>query len=113
MPDLEREFVFLSYASEDLEKVRKVYRGLKERKVNVWFDEEDLKKGRWKQQIMKAISHSKSFVICISNAALKKTSFEKPGFQDEELQFAYEIAINQTDDKFDIVPVRFRGLRKR
>jgi hypothetical protein len=45
MPEIEREYAFLSYAHEDLEKVRKVYEGLKKRKVNVWFDKEDLKKG--------------------------------------------------------------------
>jgi len=106
MSVIEREFVFLSYANEDVTQVHRVYEGLKERKVNVWFDKEDMKIGRWKSQVLKAISRSKYFVICLSNAALKKTGGEKPGFQDEELQFAYEIAINQPDDKFSIVPIR-------
>jgi len=33
-----REYAFLSYAHEDLDQVHKVYEGLKDRKVNVWFD---------------------------------------------------------------------------
>jgi tetratricopeptide (TPR) repeat protein len=102
----ERELVFLSYAHEDLVLVKKLYRGLKKRKVKAWLDKEDLKKGRWKLQCLKTISRCKNFVICISNAALKKTSGEKPGFQDDELQYAYEIAVNQPEEEFTIVPVR-------
>jgi tetratricopeptide (TPR) repeat protein len=106
VPDLRRELVFLSYANEDLRKVWDVYKGLTERGLKVWFDKKDLEIGRWKSQIMKAISRSRYFVICLSMAALRKTGDETPGFQDEELQRAYEIALNQPDDKFSIVPVR-------
>ncbi len=85
--------VFLSYAREDIDKVRDVYEGLKRRGVNVWFDEKDIVLGkRWKPQIEKAISRSRYFVICISEAALRKTGDERPGFQDEELNKAYNIA---------------------
>lgn len=49
MSTTERELVFLSYAHDDKEKVRKVYDGLKERKVNVWFDKENKEPGRWKK----------------------------------------------------------------
>jgi tetratricopeptide (TPR) repeat protein len=101
-----RDLAFLSYAHEDLDLVRRVYEGLKERKVNVWFDKEDMIKGRWKPQIMKAISQSRDFVICLSNAAIKKTSGEKPGFQDRELQIAWEFAREQDESDFSIIPVR-------
>ncbi len=106
MPFLEREYVFISYAHENLEQVLKVYEGLKKRKVNVWIDKRDLVPGRWKPQIFKAISRSKYFVICLSNAAIKKTSGEKPGFQDEELQTAWEFAREQDERGFTIIPVR-------
>ncbi|MCP5049090.1 MAG: TIR domain-containing protein, partial [bacterium] len=106
MPELKRDITFLSYAHEDLEQIWKIYKGLKKRGVDVWFDKEDLGKGRWKQKILNAINRSKNFVFCLSNAALKKTHGEKPGFQDDELQYAYEIAVNQPEDKFTIVPVR-------
>jgi tetratricopeptide (TPR) repeat protein len=106
MPGLERDLVFLSYAHEDLDKVRKVYEGLKERNVNVWFDKENLGPGRWKPQILKAISRSKYFAICLSNSAVKKTSGEKPGFQDKELQTAWQFAEEQDEKVFSIVPVR-------
>jgi len=111
MPDLEREYAFLSYAHEDLEKVRKVYEGLKKREVNVWFDKEDIKQGRWKPQILKAIRSSKYFVICLSNAALEKLK-NKKGVQHEEFYFAYDLAINQPEDKFTIVPVRLEDCER-
>ncbi|MBO1223486.1 MAG: toll/interleukin-1 receptor domain-containing protein [Candidatus Scalindua sediminis] len=97
--------VFLSYANEDLETVKKVYDGLKKRGLNVWFDKEHLKPGPWKPQVEKAISKSRYFVICISEAALRKTG-DEPGFQDEELNRAYNIAEKQSDQDFTIVPVR-------
>jgi tetratricopeptide (TPR) repeat protein len=106
MPGLERELVFLSYAHEDLERILKVYEGLKERNVNVWFDKKDLGPGRWKPQVLKAISRSNYFTICLSNAAIKKTSGEKPGFQDKELQTAWEFASEQDEKDFTIIPVR-------
>jgi hypothetical protein len=36
---------FLSYASQDLDTVRRLYDGLKQREVNIWFDRVDLDKG--------------------------------------------------------------------
>ncbi|MCP5049709.1 MAG: toll/interleukin-1 receptor domain-containing protein, partial [bacterium] len=110
MPELQheskRELTFLSYAHEDLDRVRKVYAGLKKRKVDVWIDKEDLGPGKWKPQIMRTIPHSKYFIFCVSNAALEKTSFENPGFVDKELQTAWEIAQEQDGKSFTILPVR-------
>ena len=101
-----RDRVFLSYAHEDLGTVRRIYAGLKERQLNVWLDKEDLSPGRWKPAITKAIAQSRFFVICISQAALKKTGEDEPGFQDEELNTAYNIAQEQPNKEFAIVPVR-------
>lgn len=101
-----RNLVFLSYAHEDLKMVRRIFEGLVKRKVDVWFDKEHLRSGLWKTQVLKAINHSRFFIICISNATLRKTGMEKPGFQDEELNTAYNIAINQASTEFTIIPVR-------
>jgi len=98
--------VFLSYAHENIDMVRRIYSGLKKRKLDVWFDKEDLGPGLWKRKIEKAIPKSRYFIICISDAALKKTGDDSPGFQDEELQQAYEIARVLPEDSFNIVPVR-------
>jgi tetratricopeptide (TPR) repeat protein len=102
----ENNRVFLSYAHENLEMVLDIYSGLKKRGLDVWFDKEDLGPGLWKRKIEKAIPKCRYFVICISQAALKKTGDKTPGFQDDELQQAYEIARVQPEDAFTIVPVR-------
>jgi Tfp pilus assembly protein PilF len=108
-----RDLVFLSYAHEDLPKVWKVYECLKKRNLKLWFDKVDLKFGDpWKPEILKAINRSRFFVIFISNNALKKTSGEEPGFKDEELQYALQIALNQPKDKFKIVPVRLEDCQR-
>ena len=100
-----RDRVFLSYAHEDLKIVRKIFQGLKQRDLEVWFDKENLGVGKWKNKITKAIARSRYFVICISDSALRKTG-DEPGFQDEELNTAYEIAKDQAGNEFTIIPVR-------
>jgi tetratricopeptide (TPR) repeat protein len=100
--------VFLSYAHEDQDKVRRIYSGLKQRRLDVWFDKENLGPGRWKPAIIKAITQSRYFIICISEAALKKTG-DEPGFQDNEINTAYNIAQEQPDKEFTIVPVRLES----
>ena len=78
---------------------------LGECEINVWFDKEHLRPGAWKPQLRRAITRSRFFLICLSEAALKKTG-DVPGFQDQELQWAYEIAANQDPAAFTIIPVR-------
>ena len=103
--------VFLSYAHEDLDMVRKIDSGLSARNLDVWFDKRCLKPGSWKRQIEKAIPRCRFFIICISDAALRKTG-DEPGFQDEELQQAYEIARLQSEHFFSIVPVRIENCNR-
>lgn len=97
--------IFLSYAHKDLVTVRKVYEGLTARGLDVWFDKESMTSGRWRPQITKAIARSRYFFICISRAALKNIG-DDPGFQDDELNTAYDIAQQQDEKVFTIVPVR-------
>jgi tetratricopeptide (TPR) repeat protein len=101
-----KERVFLSYAHENLEMVRKIHAGLIKRNLDVWFDKVNMVPGSWKKQIEKAIPKSRYFIICISEAALKKIGDASTGFQDEELQQAYEIARVQPESSFTIIPLR-------
>jgi TIR domain len=105
MPLTKRELAFLSYAHDDIKKVRKVYEGLKKRGMDVWFDKEDLKPGKWMPQIKKAIARSKYFIVCLSDAAIKKLDDDK-GVQGDEFSFAYEFVMNQPENTFTIIPVR-------
>ena len=82
-----KQRVFLSYAHEDLDTVQTLYDDLKKREVNVWLDQVDLGKGTWKKQIRKAIVQSSDFILCLSQAALRKTG-DEPGFVDDELNTA-------------------------
>jgi hypothetical protein len=97
--------VFLSYAREDQDRVRQVYEGLIKRGLNVWLDKESSGPGKWLPQITKAIARSRYFVICLSQSSISKTG-DKPGFLDEELNMAYNIAMNQPVTEFSIIPLR-------
>jgi hypothetical protein len=103
--------VFLSYAREDIAAVDRLYRGLTERGINVWFDQVHLKPGRWAKQIRREIARSRYFIICLSQAALSKTG-DTPGFQDEELNEAYMIARDLQDGAFTIIPVRLEECQR-
>lgn len=111
MPDEKKPQVFLSYASENLDIVRKVYAGLVKRNLNVWFGKEHLGPGKWKPQIERAIRRSRYFIICLSNAAIRKTG-DEPGFQDHELNEAYNIARDQPEQEFTIIPVRLEDCHR-
>jgi tetratricopeptide (TPR) repeat protein len=100
-----RELTFLSYAHDDLERVRKVYEGLKKRKVDVWFDKKDVTKGKWKPQINQAIANSKHFIVCLSDTAISKMQAGK-GVQKDEFSYAFNLAMNLPDDALYILPVR-------
>ena len=100
--------VFLSYAHEDLETVRRIHEDLILRDVNVWFDKIKLGPGKWKPQILRAIRQSRYFLICLSQAALNKMG-DQPGFQDSELNDAYNIAVDQDEALFTIIPLRLEN----
>ena len=104
-PSTSQPRVFLSYARPDLQRVQRVYADLKRRGVNVWFDQVDLGPGKWKPQILRSIRRSQYFLICLSQAALSRTG-DDPGFQDTELNEAYNIAIDQDEKSFVIIPLR-------
>jgi hypothetical protein len=112
MSIIEKDLVFLSYASEDLERVSKIYEGLKNRKLNVWFDKKDMKTEKSLETIERTIAHSKAFVFCLSNAALKKTRLENPGFLDKELRIAWDFARDLVEKDFRFVVVRLEDCER-
>ena len=54
--------VFLSYASEDYEMVKKIRDALTARGLDVWFDKKNLRTGKWKPKIKNAIMNSQSYI---------------------------------------------------
>ncbi len=105
MPGTDGNLTFLSYAHDDLDKVRKVYEGLKKRGVNPWLDKNDMTKGKWKPQINQAIANSKYFIVCLSDIAISKMRASK-GIQKDEFSYAYYLAMNLPEDALYILPVR-------
>ncbi len=66
-----RDLIFLSYASEDLVRVSKIYKHLKDRNLPIWFDKVDIVDGKWLSQIERAINHSRFFLFCLSEASIR------------------------------------------
>ncbi|WDP91089.1 MAG: TIR domain-containing protein [Desulfobacter sp.] len=97
--------VFLSYASEDYERMLNLYADLMAVGVKTWIDRCQLGPGRWEESIKKAISQSRYFVVCFSNVSLTKLA-RKEGFQHRELMLALELEKSKDGNEFSIIPVR-------
>lgn len=82
--DTEKEYdVFISHASEDKEEVvRPLANALKDKNLNVWYDEFELKIGdSLRQKIDKGVANSKFGIVILSKNFIKKgwTNYELDG----------------------------------
>ena len=82
--DSEKEYdVFISHASEDKDEVvRPLANALRGRKLNVWYDEFELKIGdSLRQKIDKGVANSKFGIVILSKNFIKKgwTNYELDG----------------------------------
>jgi TIR domain len=60
--------VFLCHAKEDERRIQKIYRYLKRRGLEAWFDKANLKTGDvWKEEIYQAIERTDFFLVCLSS----------------------------------------------
>ncbi len=97
--------IFLCCSVEDTDEVSKVYDGMKARALNVCFDRKDITPKKWESQVEKAIKKSQYFVVCLSKHALQNAEDKRQGFQDYELNKAYGIAQEKSDEESAIIPV--------
>lgn len=75
--------VFLSYASNDKEPVRRVADGLQRAGIRVWFDEESIKPGsKWVQEIERGLDAADFVIFFISPSSVAS------GWAQQELQIA-------------------------
>lgn len=104
MPEPKRPLkVFLCHASTDKPKVRELYRYLKKRGIQPWFDEEDLVGGQdWQVEIPKAIATSDAIIICLT-----KNSVDKEGYIQKEIKFALDKALEMPEGRIFLIPVKF------
>lgn len=95
--------VFLCHASTDKPKVRELYRYLKRRGINPWFDEEHLVGGQdWQVEIPKAIATSDAIIICLT-----KNSIDREGYIQKEIKFALDKALEMPEGRIFLIPVKF------
>ncbi len=94
--------VFLSYASEDVERVETLYHQLQAGGLRPWMDRIDIHAGeRWEQAIWRAIRDAAFFVVCIS-----QNSVTKRGVLQKELKQALRQWEEKLDDDIYVIPVR-------
>lgn len=94
--------IFLSYAKEDAEQVRRLHSKLVKSGLRVWLDEHDLLPGQdWEAIIHDAIQRSGAFVVLLSASAITKT-----GFVQKEIRVALDMAEHMPEGRAFVVPVR-------
>jgi hypothetical protein len=82
--------------------VRKLYRYLRERKMDPWLDAEKLLPGQnWQVEIPKALFSSDVIIICLS-----KNSVDKEGYIQKEIKFALDKALEMPEGRIFLIPAR-------
>ena len=86
--------IFLSYASEDIDRVEVLYDFLLNQNLKPWMDKKDILPGElWEPVIWKAIKQSDFLLICLSN-----NSVNKRGFLQKEIKLALNIWDERLED---------------
>ncbi|MBZ5618916.1 MAG: toll/interleukin-1 receptor domain-containing protein [Acidobacteriia bacterium] len=94
--------VFISYVSEDRDKVLQLAGALKQADVAVWLDRTSLKPGhRWKDTIRQAINEGDFFIACFSQAY----SARERTYMNEELTLAIEELRQRPTDRAWFIPL--------
>lgn len=93
--------VFISYSRVDLPFVERLDHFLTEAGVSAWFDRRSLLPGqKWEDVIDDEISQSKTFLTCLSKAAM-----DKKGYFHVEQHRASEAALRVPPEQLFILPV--------
>jgi TIR domain len=93
--------VFLCHASEDKERVRKLYKLLQAAQVKPWLDEEDILPGQeWADVIPQAVRDSDAVIVCVSQFV------NKTGYLQKEIHVALDVAEEQPPGAIYVIPVR-------
>jgi hypothetical protein len=102
---LEGPRIFLSYAKEDRQRVRSIYRQLIAHGLSPWIDVADLEPGQdWQQVIMTAIKKARLVLLFLS-----KVSVTKSGYFQKEISEALAVAETFPQGHKFIIPVRLQN----
>src|SRR5512138_14363 len=94
--------IFLLYARDDQEAVRRLYERIVKEGANVWLDRETLLPGQdWQYEIRKAIQGSDLTIVCLSRQFNKQG-----GYRHEELKIALRKAGSLPEGQTFIIPAR-------
>lgn len=94
--------VFLNYAIEDLRSAKRLYKALRQKGINVWFNKESLKPGQQSEPIVKrAIRESRYFLALVSSRSIQKV-----GYVNFEIYEALEQSKKYPPDVPYLLPVR-------
>lgn len=95
--------VFISYASQDLPKIKKLHAKLrKDTSCEFWLDKINLiTSNNWREVIETAINNADAIILCLST-----TSYQKIGVVQQEIKWALEIADRQPEGTSCIFPVK-------
>ncbi len=97
-----RPRVFLAYANEDRDHVKRLYTELQRAGFEPWMDEEKLLPGQnWPRAIEQAIELADYVVLCFSCGSVGKR-----GYFQLELRYALEVASCVPLDEVFLMPVR-------
>jgi hypothetical protein len=94
--------IFLSYARQDEERVKRLYEQLVAEGFKPWMDTKDILGGEsWKPAIQKAARNSDFFVVCLSTNSVKRR-----GMIQEEIKEALDSWKGKLLDDIYLIPIR-------
>ena len=95
--------VFISYVSENIEIVKRLYQELKAHGIQVWLDRNDIDPGsRWEQAIRRAIHQGAFFIACFSEEYHNRGQT----YMNEELTLAIDELRQRPTDQIWFIPVK-------
>ena len=95
--------VFISYVSENIEIVDRLYQELKSHGIQVWLDRNDIDPGsRWEQAIRKAIRQGAFFIACFS----EQYNNRHKTYMNEELTLAINELRQRPTDQIWFIPIK-------
>lgn len=101
------DFVFLSYATEDLEPARFIAARLGEAGFKVWLDRDSLLPGQdWQDEIEKVIPKAKAMIVLLS-----KHSLSEYGYVQDEIGMGLDVMKRHRSGRVFVIPVRLDDLR--
>jgi TolB-like protein/Tfp pilus assembly protein PilF len=114
--------VFLSYASQDSEAARRICEALRAARIEVWFDQSELRGGDvWDRQIRKQIHDCALFIPLISQHSQErlegyfrlewKLAVDRSHRMAAERSFIVPVVVDSTRERDALVPDSFRDVQ--